>query len=853
MNGSAGCFTYLFLVSFSFFGFVPLGRHSTDFSADGNQVVYAHNLKEVRILDTATRKPGPIIYTSPEGYIVDSVHWSQATGEIYAVIHNAGSCDNDFLAEYSLDRSRADINKKWNVRLLRLDTDGKDHETITDRNYYCPTYQGIDDSRSLDFITDSSEHVMLNATYQNFEKHSIAFKPVGWETGTIYFVEPEEIGKPRPVVTRMDLRTGKSETAFTLPPNGNKCLLSDDGQFLICMLTNSEKEEDVETAYIHIVLYDVRSGKELFTDLIDVETDELGKSDKEKDLSGLYGNSLILDLDNIATVDTRAERLFYIKMNMKTRKTSLISLNIITGVKKTLLEAQEILAPILVPQRNAILVTTIDSPAFSKLFSNLQLYSYFPYKGQTTLSLVGYNGKIISKHRMPPFLAPLRTITRPEASVSPDGRFIVAGIEHPGIDRSSESPESFAVIPMLIDIDHGSYKFVITEPRDKAAVGKILYDMEMNREALVFLEDYIKNPGPGSPDIDALYSLFFIYKDSKNPEYNQIYETLISALSGGEASGSLRFALGYINFRNPREEGGRFVWDDPFLIESIFWYEIPGGQPFDEPLPGMSKSDLHFIQKVLSLPENRDSGIAEYLLGRILMILNKPLEAVPHFEHTLEFVSFPEYCDMRAEKYREVEDIDPKCGEKYNFDIRMSVYDLAGEIYKSAGMTEKVVKYYSLIIKGDTESEFEYCCSGMDMLERHEARATANEKLKRYDEALMDYQILLDNSETNLANLIQGKQTLKEEKPKKCDSECDEDCVIESVEEGYFECDVECDPDYDVNCEEECGEEVAILLIQDGEESCVSIEEIVSLIKSEKAKIELYRRKIAWLKKRLKK
>lgn len=753
-----GCFTYLFLVCFGIMGFLPIGRHSSDFSKDGRQLAYAYRLKEVRLLDVATRKPGPPLYTAPKGYLVDSVHWTRADDEIYAVIHNAALCDASSM-DISLDETAPPPKPKWNVKLLRIDKNGGAPATVADRTYMCPESTG--------FLGDSGGEGEAAPTYANLEKAGLWFKPVGWNTGSVYFVEPEELTSQTPAVVRMDLKTGNTEKVMTLPEGSRTFLLSDDANYLAySILGENEKNAD-------IVLMDVKTKKQILRDRLVTMPEEMSEEMTNEDaFMGQYLFGLLAGLDSLAAYDTSAGMFFYVKMTPDNKSTQLIRVDIGTGKSSVLLSDYSIYAPVAIPQKKAVLVTTFDDGSFtSPMFDPMQAITGGPkgggmgammpdnYLDSVHLSLVSYEGKTLKNHKMPPLMAPMLHMIQPDAAVSPDGSLVAVNIELIDADKLDFSSmfggedektnaamqdlgtsAMFDVLPVIIDIENGTYEAVITEPRDYAVAGRYFYELRMLDKARGCLEHYLAElKSNEEPDMKAVMALYVIYQDENNPLAKELESDIRKMLAAKPDSTDMAFARLYMNTASMSSDYNGMI---------IMSYCGETCLEMLQDFSGFTPAQKTFLEQELGREAAAGAANAEYLLGAMAARADKVDEAAKHFDRTLALLKSEDlglglyYEPTEEELNSMLEDSKKSTGGIFN--------RICAELYENQGNAGQAVRYYSLFLDTNTDDT-----SGRAIRKR---RAELLESLGRGEEAVEDYQALLDYANSDLQGIRDTRQ-----------------------------------------------------------------------------------------------
>lgn len=745
-----GCFTYFFLVAFGIMGFVPLGRHSSDFSKDGRQLAYAYRLKEVRLLDVATRQPGPPLYTAPAGFIVDSVHWSKGDGGIYAVVHDGERCMN-----LKKEDGSRDVARQWTVRLLRIPEDGGAPGTVAEREYFCPD---TDDFFSFVDGTDTGQAAEYLFPYQKLSRTALSFKPVGWDDGAIYYVEPEEFTNTAPAVMRMDLRSGKTEKAFSLPADSRMFLLSDNARYLAFIVT-----EDVEKRAT-IVIRDLKSGKDIFKDmLLDMPENPGPESDNQMKMSAQYLLNLTSGVEGVGGFDTAAGKFFYLKMNKGATAASLVSVDLKKKSSRTLYTARGIHAPVIIPQRKAVLITTFDTDRFVELiegFNNI-LSAGLPgkllppgYEAYTALTLVSYEGAALRKHNLPPLLSPLLHGFKPQTAVSPDGSLVAVNIDYMSPDtfdalNSGNNPsDSLAsamdILPAIIDLERGTLDIVITQPVDNAAAGQYLFSLNRPDLARLYFDNYMEYArNEYMPRTHTLMTMFLLYQQIGEFKHKEIYDIIMERALTGAANKRCEFARLYLNAitESSRFDGVQFLgYCGDTCMASLPQLDMLNGK------------QLEFVTGELKAAADSGSASGAFLLGAALVREKKYSEAIAAFERSIDLTTPEDYgfnpgedqtrAEFEADFIAHIESLRASYGRLY------------GELYEAAGEPEKALGAYTRYIDAEVP--------GYTRNAAVRKRAQLYTNLGRKTEAAADYRSLLESLNTDLGYALESERYVTE-------------------------------------------------------------------------------------------
>lgn len=746
-----GCFTYFFLVAFGIMGFMPLGRHSSDFSKNGRQLAYAYRLKEVRLLDVATRQPGPPLYTAPAGFIVDSVHWSKSDGGIYAVAHNGERCMN-----LRKEDGSKDVARQWTVRLLRIHEDGGAPDTVTEREYFCP-----DTDNFFAFAPDENAPPGAGYlyAYQELSRNALSFKPVGWDGGAVYYVEPEEFTNTAPAVMRMDLRTGKSEKAFSLPAESRMFLLSDDARYLAYIVT-----DDLEMR-AHIKIRDLKSGKDIFKDqLVDVPYKEDSGDEKQWALGAQYLINLTSGVEGVGGFDAAAGKFFFLKMNADATAASLESVDLPGGERRTLYTARGIHAPVIIPQKKAVLITTFDTDRFFELIEGFNgiLSEGLPqkllpdgYQAYTALTLVSYDGAALRKHALPPLLSPLLHGFTPQTAVSPDGNLVTVNIDYLSPDaldamNRGEAPAegglsaAMDVLPAIIDLERGTFDIVITQPIDNAAAGMYLYSLNLPGPARPFFDKYLEYAQTEyMPRARTLLTMFILCQELGGAKQKDVYDLINEKALIGAANRRYAFIRLYLNTITQSAQ-----FDDPQYLGYCAGTCMDALPQFD----ALAGKQFEFIKGELEAAAGEGSANAAFLLGAALVREKKYMDAIAAFERSLDLAAPEDHGFSPAEGQ-------PPAEAEADFlayidTIRAGYGRLYGELYEAAGEPDKALAAYTRYIDAEVP--------GYNRNVALEKRARLLASLGRNAAAIADYRALTQSLNTDLEAAIDTQRYLME-------------------------------------------------------------------------------------------
>ena len=830
-----GFFTYLFVVMFGATGYMPLGRHSADFSKEGDKLAYAYNLQEVRLLDVETHTPGPPLYTAPEGYVVDTVHWSDATGRIYAVVHNANLCMVPFDMEYEDEPAEEkEPFKQWNVKILDIDPAGGASREITDRTYYCPIEGGMfggmassepasggddpyaspgvwgadqeaeaeDETCDLnepDDCDDEEEEVVedeadydsddyedykydypapeLAAPYQDIENNGLSFKPVGWDTGTLYFIEPEDYTNNPTAVRRMDLTTGKADTAFILPDDARMFMLSEDGRYLACQSTM-----DIEQGF-NVILRDVKTGEKIFEDtILKISIDDLS-NDSLRNASAQFffsssSFSIISSMESMAAFDEQAGLFFYLKADFDTQTISLISYDLNKNIKKTIYQAYSIHAPIPIPQKKALLFSSYSRDILPYYEQYIQFdYLMQSFTGESDLiqkpvlvpesglTLVSYEGEIINEYELPPITSPLMNGLKANVSLTPDGNLLAMNMDlffsdytalknNPDVQKLPRgTADSINSLPMIINLQDGSPDIVITQPNDHAVAGLMYADLMQSNKASIHLDAALKGGEllNYSQSHLALKLLLAAQKQDDNNKVKEMESILLKQYADEKISPHTALALKYLTQFHFSGFSIYYSEISPLLLWFFNSYQYNNGfQPLPDTVEVLNDRQLAFVKSHLELAD--DSGLAQFLMAEICTHQGKYLEAVSHLDRMIPLLktddfysSFGSVMDFNDISDSEFEEI------KLMFEHQF-ITKLRGELYAAAGKyneaDEELSKFLDNTESTMTLSDYDNYLSVVEM------RAEMYEKAGSYDEAITDYQELLETANSVIKDIL---------------------------------------------------------------------------------------------------
>jgi tetratricopeptide (TPR) repeat protein len=672
-SSSPGCLVYFFLAALTAYGYFPLGRHGADFSADSKKLAYKYNEREVRIRDLETGKSTPALYTAPEDWIINTVHWSDATGMVYAVVHDDPTCKDD------------NFTRKWTVRLVSVDPAGGASRTVSERSYFCIT----NDFMSLD---SESQDMKPSAAYQNI-KNTFSFKPTGWDSGKVYFIDPEEFSKDKPLVKTLDLLTGKESDAFTLPPGGYSHILSPDAGYLVSMFYD-------ETGDAKRITLEVRKmpSQEVVLSRVVAQIPCTGPAECDEPGTGLW---VLSGAEGAATFDEAAGQMFFLMLDAKTPATELHALDLKTKKTRLVYKSPDITFFLPVPQKKALLLTAANESAMDLLDvqdKGPDALMQASMSQAIATRLVSYEGKVLREYKSaPPMLSAYMNAVRPDVALSPDGNMVVLTAVNMYAEGSMDDPMGTKPItlPAILHLDTDTFEFIITEPVDNALAGLLLNNLGFRDAALPYLQALPRSLWAESKlTRSAVFALMASQRRAgKTDQAKATYSALIEQLKPlGDPHQAM--AVGYYT---------TLTGDEP-LSESRFYsaLKIEDLPAFADPV---SDADRKFIMDELEAAA--PSWQADYMLASLAVHEQRWADAASLLQSALD-------------RNRETADADG---------LILSMDFLLGQVYEKAGQYEK-----SLSLFENAQA---------DLRDIALATAPVLEKLGRYQEAAEAYSYMV--------------------------------------------------------------------------------------------------------------
>lgn len=672
-TSSPGCLVYFFLAALTAYGYLPLGRHGADFSADSKKLVYKYNEREVRIRDLETGRSTPALYTAPQDWIINTVHWSDATGMVYAVVHDDPTCKDD------------NVTRKWTVRLVSVDPAGGDPRTVSERSYFCLTndFMGMD---------PDSQDVKPSAAYQNV-KNTFSFKPTGWDSGKVYFIDPEEFSKDNPLVKTLDLLTGKESDAFTLPQGGYSHVLSPDGGYLVSMFYD-------ETADAKRITLEVRKmpSQDVVLSRPIAEIACTGPMECNEPGTGLW---VLSGAEGAAAFDEAAGQMFFLTLDTKTPATELHALDLKTQKTRLVYTSPDITFFLPVPQKKALLLTAANESARDLL--DIQDKGPDALMGDDisqaiATRLVSYEGKVLRDYKSaPPMLSAYMNAVRPDVALSPDGNMVVLTAVNMYAEQNINDPleNRPMTLPAILHLDTDAFEFIITEPVDNALAGLLLNNLGFRDAALPYLQALPRSLWAESKlTRSAVFALMAAQRRTgKTDQAKATYTALLEQLAPlGDPHQAM--AAGYYT---------TLTGDEP-LSDSRFYsaLKLEDLPAFADP---MSDADRAFIKAELEAAA--PSWQADYMLAALAVRDQRWADAATLLQSTLD-------------RNRETADPDG---------VILSMDFLLGQVYEKAGQYEKAL---ALFENADA-----------DLKDIALASAPVLEKLGRYKEAAEAYSYMV--------------------------------------------------------------------------------------------------------------
>lgn len=512
-SSSPGCLVYFFLAALTMLGYLPLGRHGADFSADSKRLAYKYNESEVRIRNLETGASSAPLYTAPEGWILNSIHWSEKTGMIYAVAHEEPMCSE-----------RGDEGK-WVLRLVSIDPSGGVSRTLTERSYHCLKSQF--EEAGLDSETPEAAPL---ADYQRISS-AVSFKPSGWDSGVVYFIEPEDFTKRKPAVRKMDLLTGAESQAFELPEGAYSHMLSPSAQYLVSLTHNEAADQNSITLYLR------RAGSQdiLFSKTL-ARLPCIAPGDCEEPGAGLW---VLSGAEGAAAFDENAGLMFFVSLDPDKPGTELHALDLNTMKTRLLHTSFDITFFLPVPQKKALLIAT-ETPAAMALFDiqnkGADGFMDTGFKDFVKTQLISYEGKGLKQLKSaPPLLSAYMNAVRPDVALSADGRFVALTAVNMFSDEAP--PKGLGevrpmTIPAILDLEKDAFEFIITEPIDNALAGMLLHNLGYSEAAVPHLKALPRSLwGQSKLTRSAVFALLAAQRAAgKTAEAQDIYAALLEQL-----------------------------------------------------------------------------------------------------------------------------------------------------------------------------------------------------------------------------------------------------------------------------------------------------------------------------------